>query len=67
MSVDHVRYCPWEDERLPVEHDCVGSTGPCPNEQGNTCGICPRDLAAQEATRYGSPSDLDTPHEREAP
>ncbi len=42
--------CDYEGVMVPVGHACVGDgTPPCPTEAGEPCGVCPADLAAQEA------------------
>ncbi|MDH2424843.1 hypothetical protein [Sphaerisporangium sp. TRM90804] len=42
--------CDYENQMMPVGHACVGGGPPaCPTADGNPCGVCPADLAAQEA------------------
>lgn len=60
--VEEVRYCPWERQTLPVDHDCVADARiPCENRanDGRVCGICPACIAAQEADPRYAPDQED--------
>lgn len=67
-------FCDYEGVMVPAGHACKGGGPPsCPTEAGEPCGMCERDLAAQEEylkraaevedlRRHGTPGDLaDTP------